>query len=519
MAIRMSGLTSGMDTESIVKELMSAQRYKVTKIQNKQTKLEWKQDKWKDLNKKIYSFYTGSLSKAKLLGNYDVKSASSSNSDKVEVKANGTVPEGNQNIQVKALASAQIITGAKLDTSSEVTDNTTLASLGMNVADSSIDIEVGTNKTALSITASTTIGDFVSALKNAGLNASFDSAQKRFFISSKESGYENAFSMKSSSENVDLTKLGLGEITKSEADVNGVVEVTVSNPKVSLVKPSDAIIIYNGAELKSSTNNITANGLTITAKGVTKGFDTPGNDTDDEVISINVKKDTQATYDLVKNFIKSYNELLKEMNTAYNADLAKGYEPLTDEQKEAMSEEQEKKWEDKIKDSLLRRDNTLGSLISSMRTILSKGVTVEGKNYSLASFGITAADYTEKGQLHINGDTEDTLTSAKEKDLMKALSENPDAVKEVFTQLSGELYKTLSDNMKSTSLRSALTLYNDKEMKNTIKSYKADISDLEDKLADMENRYYRQFTAMEKAMASMNSKSSSLLSMLGQNSN
>jgi len=519
MPIRMSGLASNMDTENIVKELMSAQRYKVTKIQNKQTKTEWKQDKWKDLNKKIYSFYTGALSKAKLLGNYDAKSASSSNADKVEVKANGAVPEGNQSIRVKALASAQIVTGAKLDTESEVTDSTTLASLGMNAASSSIKIEAGSKTASFDITSATTIGDFVTALKDAGLNASFDSAQKRFFISSKESGYENAFSMKASSENVDLTKLGLGEIAKSEADVNGAVEVAVANSKVSLVKPSDAVIIYNGAELKSASNNITANGLTITVKGVTKGFDTAGDDTDDEVININIKKDTQATYDLVKNFVKSYNELLKEMNTAYNADLAKGYEPLTDEQKEAMSEEQEKKWEDKIKDSLLRRDNTLGSLISSMRTTLSKGVSVDGKSYSLASFGITAVDYTEKGQLHINGDSDDSLVSAKENNLKKAISENPDAVKEVFTQLSSELYKTMSDNMKSNSLRSALTLYNDKEMKSTIKSYKADISDLEDKLTDMESRYYRQFTAMEKAMSSMNSKSSSLLSMLGQNSN
>lgn len=42
---------------------------------------------------------------------------------------------------------------------------------------------------------------------------------------------------------------------------------------------------------------------------------------------------------------------MKEMNTLYNADSAKGYEPLTSEEKEAMSDDDVKLWEDKIKKS------------------------------------------------------------------------------------------------------------------------------------------------------------------------
>ena len=70
MPIRMSGLVSGLDTENIIKELMAAQSQKKTKIENKITKHEWKTDKWKDLNKKLYDFYKGSLSKARLEGSF-----------------------------------------------------------------------------------------------------------------------------------------------------------------------------------------------------------------------------------------------------------------------------------------------------------------------------------------------------------------------------------------------------------------------------------------------------------------
>lgn len=508
MAIKMSGLVSGMDTESIVKELMSAQRLKSTKIEKNITKLEWKQDKWKDMNSKIYSFYTGALSKAKLQSSYNTKQVTSSNENKVVLSANGSVPQGAQTIKVNSIASSQFVTGSKLATTASVSDATKLVDLDMaSAVGASIIIKAGEENVSFNITADTTIGDFTTALEGAGLNASFDSSQKRFFISSKDSGYENAFSMTVSSSSVDMTKLGLSEIIKSNPDANGVVSISADS-NVSLIKPSDAVIVYNGAEIRSSSNTITVNGLTITAKGVTST---------DEVIDVNVTKDNQAVYDMVKNFVKSYNELLKGMNESYNAETAKGFEPLTADEKEAMSEDQEKQWEDKIKASLLRRDSTLNSVIGSMRNTMSESVSVGGKSYSLSSFGITAPDYTEKGLLHIKGDSDDAISSAEENLLMKAITEDPDTVKAVFTKLAGELYGTMTEQMRSTTLSSALTIYNDKEMKSTITGYKEDLSKLEDRLQDMETRYYKQFTAMETMMSKLNSQSSSMASLLGQN--
>lgn len=139
-----------------------------------------------------------------------------------------------------------------------------------------------------------------------------------------------------------------------------------------------------------------------------------------------------------------------------------------------------------------------------------------GKTYSLSSIGIsTSGDYAEGGLLHIRGD-EDDAEYADEKNVLKQLlEEDPDAVTDVFTHLTESLYTDLQKKMSRTPLSSALTFYNDKEMNSQLSDYKTRISKLEAKFNEMEDRYYKQFTAMEKAMANMQSQQNSLASYLG----
>lgn len=82
MAIRMSGMISGLDTESIVKSLMETQQAKKTKIESKKQKLEWKQEIWSGLNTKMYSFYKDYAGKLRFQSNYQTKKATSSDSTK-----------------------------------------------------------------------------------------------------------------------------------------------------------------------------------------------------------------------------------------------------------------------------------------------------------------------------------------------------------------------------------------------------------------------------------------------------
>ena len=508
MAIRLTGLASGLDTEAIVQDLMSIQRLKTSSIQKNITKLEWTQEKWKQLNNKIYSFYTGPLSKMKAQGTFNAKKASSSNQDKLEVNAGLNAPEGVHNIKINSLASSQYVTGDKIVTKDgeKVTESTLLTELGFDAeAKTKITIKTLGESEAVELTIDdkTTIGNLVAKLREAGLNASFDTTHGRFFISSKNSGKNYAFTITQSNETVDgsLSSLGLGVIVQ---DPDG--NIVSSNSKVALVQASDAEIVYNNAVLTSDSNNFTVNGLNIVAKEITA---------ENEVLKINVTKDTEAVYNTIKDFVKTYNELITEMNSAYYADSARGYDPLTDDEKAQMTDKQIEQWEDKIKTSLLRRDNTLSKVITSMRNELGKSLDLDGEKYSLASLGIVTGDYQEKGLLHIEGDSDDPTVATKENKLMKALSEDPDLVMKVFNKLTGDLYETMSEQMKSTELSSALTFYNDKAMKEKVTDYKKELAKLENRLLDIEERYYKQFSAMETAMQKMNSQSNYLASMLG----
>ncbi|MDD3172609.1 MAG: flagellar filament capping protein FliD [Herbinix sp.] len=517
MSIKLSGLISGMDTDSIVTELMKAERMKSTKIENKVTKLEWKQDKWKTLNSKIYSFYTDSLSKMRFKGSYNTKDVTSSDDSKVTVTADSTASVGTQTLKIKQLASAQYVTGTQVaadDNGKAIGRSTLLTDLGFSDADSNtIIIDGGTGQEFLEVGTDTTVGNFIDACKKAGVNATYDSTQKRFFLSSLSSGIANAFSLEATTAD-SLTNLGLTDITTTESDG----KVTVDSGSLSHIDPSDSIIEYNGATLTGTTNTITANGLTFNLKGVTDGSSTE-DISDDKVINLSVTNNTQAVYDMVKSFVTGYNELLKEMNNEYNADSAKGYDPLTDDEKEAMTDTQIEKWETKIKDSLLRRDDNLNSVINLMRTEMGGNVTVNDKSYSLSTFGIgTSSIYTEKGLLHIDGNSEDSSVSGTTDKLKKALSEDPDTVTSVLSTLAGNLYSSMTDKMKSSSIKSALNFYNDKEMTKTLKDYNSSLKTMETKLTTLENKYYKQFTAMESAMSKLNSQSSSLTSLLGGSS-
>lgn len=516
MPIRLSGMVSGLDTEAIVEELMSAQRMKKTKVENKQTKLTWKQEKWKELNTKLYSFYTNKVSKMRLEGSYMTKKVTSSEENLVKASVSSSAPKGAHTLTVNSMASAQYVTSAKV----KHTDGTTKLN-GSSKLVSSIGMETGTTLTIkagekdaveFQVNSSSTISDFVTACRDAGINANFDENQQRFFLSSKDSGLDNSFTITSDGGVDPVTGktqtqfLGIGELTSELVSGDSAKDIKGGADSFSLKIASDAEIVLDGATITSSSNNFSVNGMTL---------DLVSADPDKE-IKLTVEDDIDAVYNMVKDFVKEYNSILKELNELYYADRAKDYEPLTDEQKEAMSEDEVKKWEDKIKGALFRRDSTIGSLTSGMRTTMMGQVNVDGKNYSLSSFGImTSSDYKENGLLHIYGDSEDDTYADQEDKLKKALSENPDAVVKVLSTIGKNLYDDMTKKMGKTSLSSALTFYNDIEIKNQLADYKKQLSDWEDKLEDMEDRYYKQFTAMEKAMASLNNTSNSLAGMLG----
>ena len=356
------------------------------------------------------------------------------------------------------------------------------------------------------------VKDLNAALKEQGIGATFDTTQQRFFLNSGKSGEKNDFKLvigKDDKASLDLAN-SLGLATKENyaavygddaANADGMKFADKSNAQ-------NARIILNGAEFEGEDNNFSINGLNITALS------------ESDEMTITTATDVDGIYDMVKGFLKEYNELMNAMEGAYNAPTAKGYEPLTDDEKDAMSDKEVEKWETKIKDSILRRDDTLRSVMSGMSSHMSKVFEVNGQKYSLASFGIKTAGYfnaaeNESYAYHIDGDGDDSVSSANEDKLRKMIEEDPDAVAGFFTQLATSVYDNLHEKMGTTSLSSSYKVYNDKQMKTEYDEYTKTIKKWEDKLKDMEDYYYKKFSAMETALAKLQSQTNSLSSLLG----
>lgn len=494
--MRLTGLSSGMDTESIVSALVSAKKVKVDEARQAQTKLEWTQDAWKDMNSKIYGLYSGKLSSMRFSNTYTKKKTQTSNSALSVVSGEGAV-NGTYTAKIKSLAKAGYLTGAKISTTSggKVTGDTKLADLGI-VEGSVIGIKNGGKTTNIEIGQDMTMSQFVNKLQAVGVNANFDEGNQRLFVSAKETGAANDFLFVDAGANTTaaLNKLGL-----------------TASSGATRIKGSDAEMILNGATFTSSTNTFTINGSTYTVNRVV-----------DEEISITTENDTSGIYDMIKNFFSDYNEVMNSMLGAYNADSAKGYEPLTDEQKEAMTETQIEEWETKIKDSLLRKDSTLSGVMTAMRNAMNQGVEIDGKTYYLSDFGIGAGNYFEVDEderyaIHIDGNADDSYSAGKADKLKAAIAADPELVTKFFTKLSQNLYGNLTEKMGSSDYSSMYKVYNDKKMKLDYDKYTKDIKNLEKKLSEAEDRYYKKFTAMEKAMAQLNSGANAISGLFGMN--
>lgn len=658
MAMRMTGLISGMDTESIIQELVAVKQTKIDDVKKKQTKLQWKQEAWKELNTKIYKLYTSTLSDMRFSSAYSKKTTKISNSSVVSVITGEKAVNGVQSLKVKSLAKTGYLTGSQLSTSGKYSADTVLtdseADGGMGLtAGSKMAVKVGGNTTQIEITEGMTINELTQKLQSAGVNASFDENNQRFFISSKESGAEADFELvgantdgvkalmslgiasyddltkyadgadevaqseiddtvaarlknilstvtdtetkiadvaaklqtygmsdtadctaaelkekiadfKNTDEYKDLTQTQKDEIDKAITELDGYEATLAENSKYYTVndegvkvasqeliatvtaelnsvkngleeaaawaktnlnkadfegedatqrtKGSNAVILLNGAKFENKTNTFEVNGLTYTVNATTA---------ENEEVTITTEDDTDGIYDMVKNFLKTYNELINEMDKLYNADSASDYEPLTDDEKAEMSDDAIEKWENKIKESILRKDSTLSTVSSAMKEIMASSVTMsDGSKMYLSQFGIETLSYftapeNEKNAYHIDGDPDDSSTSGNADKLKTMIATDSETVVEFFTNLSRNLYSKIGDLMKRTDYSSAYTVYNDKSMKEEYDDYTTEIAELEEKLQDYEDKWYSKFSAMETALAKMQSNANAVTSLLG----
>ena len=528
--IRMTGMISGMDTESVIKAYTSKTENRLQKARNKKTLNTWTQDAWKDMNNKIYNFYSKTLSTARFSSAFKKMKTTTSNSA-LSVIAGDNAVTGAQTAQIKSAASAAYLTGSKVKTTDggELKGSDTLSKLGIN-EETTLTLKKGDGSTTdITISGGTTMNDFVKSLKDAGLNANFDESNQRLFISAKETGKDNDFEfvqntpVGSSNEAMNnvLSSMGLLQEKDAKAYVDHYNEVNGTNKTAadfgwgntaSKIDGANAKLVLNGAEFESQTNTFKINGSTYTINHMPSD--------PNESISVNTATDYDGVYDVVKNVLKEFNSLMKDISTALNADSAKGYDPLTDEQKEAMSEKEVEEWEKKIKGSLLRNDENLSGVLQALQEATSGGIEIDGKKMYLSDFGISTQDYftadkNERYALHIDGDADDEFSSGKTDKLKAMIGSDPEKVTSFFQKLASSMYDKLYSKMGTSSLSSIYKVYNDKQLKEESTSWDTKIAELESKVTAIEDKWYKRFAKMESKMAKMQKNSTAVSGFFG----
>lgn len=352
MTIRITGMNSGLDTESIITELVSAQSAKKNSLVKAQTKLSWKMDAWKTLNSKIYSFYTGTVSDLRLSSAYRKKKTTVSNPSVASVLTEVNASDGVQTLKVNKLAKSGYLTGAELKNASgkraSYTSATKLKDIeGMQLdADGKINLtlKTGGKSTDISLSGDSTIADLTNQLKNAGVNASFDATYQRMFISATTTGADADFSLTANNQN------GFGAL--SALGIN-VLDKATKNEYTRIANMSDAdkaayIDVQVQAKTESANAAITAAEKTITdnQKLFDEFFE---KNTDPELV-----KDDLQTSEQIKTY--------KEKLTADRDGLKDAPEGETEE---AKTEREEKL---KAAEATLKSVDTLAGYVSKIES-------------------------------------------------------------------------------------------------------------------------------------------------------
>lgn len=211
--------------------------------------------------------------------------------------------------------------------------------------------------------------------------------------------------------------------------------------------------------------------------------------------------------DKIKQFVSDYNEYSGSVNKKVNEQSFKDYQPLSDEQRESMSDKEIEKWEQKAQSGLLRNDSILRQGLSSLRSSIYEGSM--GDFGSLTDVGITTtSNWRDGGQLTIN-----------ENKLREKLKENPNAVVSLFTSDNGvvsKLREGISVTSKAIEVKAGRDTQTEAQYtmgKDSIQLRKQ-VDAWTKRLANKEDQYWKQFTAMEKAINTMNAQSANLFGIM-----
>jgi len=472
---RLTGFSGTLDTESIIKKLMNTERLPLENILKKKQLAVWKREDYMSMNKQLLSF-RNTVNELRYESNYQKTTTTSSNTSVLDIASSGSIA-ATTNVKVTSLASSAMLVGTVSGSpSSALTSGGTI-----NIKGSKGDVDI--TYTAGQSTLESVIKDINSNSANTGVRASFDPNNGAVYLTSSESG------------------------STSLVEVSG--DTGLFNFNKTSSSGEDASYSVNGAALISSSNSVSINGTLVNLKGAGEA-------------TIGAVTDRSGVIDKIKSFVEQYNALIDNFTTATTTKINRDYSPLTDEQRESMSEKQIEQWEKKARQGTLYNDSILRDTLGIMRSGMYTPLNVPKDQIStLSQIGITVqSSYKENGKLEID-----------EKKLAEAVNGNFDQVKQLFLMTStspevpgksnlgmaDRLYNTINEQLEAIKKKigstGILEAQDDSIIGKELKELSTRESAWKSKLEAIETRYYKQFSAMEKALQKMNSQSSIFSSM------
>lgn len=518
-SLRIGGLASGIDVESIIKQLMSAQKAKKDKLQQQKTLLEWKREDYRTINNQIRKLRDATAD-LRLQGTFLKNKATSSDESKVSVTADGSAV-GTYEITVESLATSSRLTG----TTVEKKDGQPL-DLSKPISELFDDIDPdGDGQITLTINGETMAfgkSDSLAAIflavnrnEKAGVVMFYDETKRQVVVTTKDTGSESRKVLKDimSSDNALFKALGLVSDSSSEGEA--------STPESSgeiqyphIEEGKNAVLTINGLRTERSSNTFAINGVTFTLK-----------DTTSAPVTVGVERDTDAIVEKIKSWVDTYNSTLEAINAELNEQRYRDYLPLTEEEMAELTDKQIDKWEEKARSGLLKHDSLLrGELYNIRMAVFGMVQGLDEAFNHLSDIGITVATATfdSNGKLLMDDDYMSGKLHVNEDELRNALETNPEKVMALFTNrsddpeqqgigarlyaLAGEAIERIADMAGRDS-----DLVDNSSIGERIRDLNERIEREEDRLQRLEDRYWKQFTEMEKAINQMNQQSSWLL--------
>ncbi len=509
--MRIGGLASGMDIDSIVADLMKVERMPLDKLKQKKQTLEWQRDDYRDMNKLLLELDTFTFDGVMRQATFTQKTVTSSDENVVTVKNINSTSNINATIDVTRLAENAYMFGQNAITADPTFDpdgklTNERSKLTTDFTSNTFTIQAvqkdGTLGTQVSFTIDPdedSLNDIIDDINNseAGVTAFYDEVTGKISLTAKNSGDVATDAEIKVTGDFLTGSLQLDSNSDIAADPDG-------NPLTADErgrKGKDSQFTLNGLETTRPSNTFQINGFEYTLKDTGAG------------VRISSTTDTDSIFEDIKSFVEKYNETIEKINDKISEERYRDYQPLTDEQKETMSDKTIELWEERAKSGLIQRDSLLSGGLSQMRIDFYSKVDGSNPDYDqLTEIGIeTSSNYLEKGKLIID-----------EAKLKEAIAADPNAIYELFTS-NGETFETkgiarrLRDTISNTisniekkagkSLSSLQSYSIGKELSNI--STKMD--EFQDRLNQIEDRYWRQFTAMEKAIQKANSQSTYLM--------